>query len=183
MPTIVSLFDATGHWAEPYRLAGYDVIQVDLTLGQDVMTWEPPAGPVHGVLAAPPCTHFAGLGARHWPKFDNSGETAHSLDRVYRTLSLIDRMAPAWWVLENPVGRLNRLVPELAAYGPQYIQPYEYGDPYTKKTGLWGRFVLPPKRPVTPHLGSLMHQKMGSSDPRRSVTPLGFAIAFFRSNP
>ena len=183
MPTIVSLFDASGHWSEPYRQAGYTVVQVDLSLGLDIMQWEPPPGPIRGVLAAPPCTHFAVSGAQHWPQFDASRKTEHSVALVYRTLELVDRMAPAWWVLENPVGRLNSLVPELAAYGPTYFQPWEYGDPYTKKTGLWGRYTLPPKRPVHPHLGSLMHQKMGSSDPRRSTTPLGFAVAFFNSNP
>lgn len=180
---IVSLFDASGTWSKPYTMAGYEVIQVDLSRGQDIMTWEPPEGRVHGVLAAPPCTHFTGAGARHWHAFDSSGKTKASVALLYRTLSLIIQMEPEWWVLENPVGRLNSLVPELADFGPRYFQPCDYGDPYTKKTGLWGDFTMPPKSPITPTLGSLIHNKMGSSDPRRSITPTGFAVAFFKANP
>lgn len=180
--TIVSLFDATGAWSAPYCLAGYNVIQVDLCLGTDILAWQPPAEPVHGVLAAPPCTDFAGSGAQHWAAKDSDGRTLASIQLVLRTLTLIDQMRPQWWVLENPVGRLNKLIPALQPWGPRYFQPFDYGDPYTKKTGLWGSFMMPPPAPVRPHLKSLM-LKMGSGDTARSTTPRGFANAFFFANP
>jgi hypothetical protein len=56
---ILSLCDYTGEWSRPYREDDYDVIQVDLGHGQDVRLMELPSKPVHGVLAAPPCTVFA----------------------------------------------------------------------------------------------------------------------------
>ena len=34
MKTILSLFDYTGNWSEPYRQAGYNVIQQDLKHGK-----------------------------------------------------------------------------------------------------------------------------------------------------
>ena len=34
--------------------------------------------------------------------------------------------------IENPVGVINSIIKPT-----QFIQPYEYGDPYRKKTGLW----------------------------------------------
>src|SRR4051812_9912358 len=65
MLTILSLCDYTGEWSKPYREAGYDVRQVDIQRGEDVRLFRF-CGPIRGVLAAPPCTHFARSGARHW---------------------------------------------------------------------------------------------------------------------
>jgi hypothetical protein len=83
--------------------------------------------------------------------------------------------------MENPVGRLRQY------YGdPTYIfNPCDHGDPYTKKTLLWGDFKLPEKNPVEPKLGSLMHKlPPGPMRARmRSATPPGFAKAFFEANP
>jgi hypothetical protein len=63
-------------------------------------------------------------------------------------------------------------------------------DAYTKRTCLWGNFNRPKQRPVQPvrvcKQGSWV-QKLGGSSERtktlRSVTPQGFAKAFFEANP
>jgi hypothetical protein len=66
------------------------------------------------------------------------------------------------------------------------FDPCDYGDPWTKKTCLWvgSGFVMPPKRPVEPTMGSRMHLMPPSADRgnRRSETPLGFARAVFEAN-
>lgn len=36
---ILSLFDYTGNWSRPYRENGYEVIQVDIQHGTDILTW------------------------------------------------------------------------------------------------------------------------------------------------
>lgn len=192
--TILSLFDFTGTWSRPYREAGYNVIQVDIKLGSDVLKFMPTPGcSVHGVLAAPPCTDFSVSGARWWKDKDADGRTEASLGLVDATLSLIDEVSPHWWALENPVGRLQRLRPQLGS--PFYFQPHWYGDPYTKKTGLWGSFNRNLKRrDVEPVVyesagkkGSWMWAKLGGTSDRtktiRSTTPPGFARAFFDANP
>ena len=88
---------------------------------------------------------------------------------------------PEWWSLEQPVGRLPRY------YGKPVLryQPFEYGDPYTKKTCLWGNFNIPVKRIVKPTLGSKMHLLPPSEDRAdlRSECSPGFARAFFEANP
>lgn len=195
MPTLLSLFDYSGHWSEPYERAGWTVVRVDLKHGHDLRTWHPHdagllPGQVRGVLAAPPCTDFASSGAQYWPKKDADGTTAASVALVTRVLLIIDHLAPAFWALENPVGRLNTCIPALVAWGPRYFNPSDYGDPYTKRTGLWGNFHMPEREP-TPvtrftDQGSWI-QSLGGKSARtktlRSTTPLGFAYAFFRSNP
>lgn len=180
MMTVLSLCDYTGAWSRPYREAGYDVVQVDIRNGADVRLFEALPFPVRGVLAAPPCTDFAASGARWW---DAKGEDAllAGLAVVDACMRIVLVHRPQWWCLENPVGRLRRFLgaPRMA------FDPADYGDPYTKRTLLWGDFREPTMRPVEAVEGSLMHRMSPSADrpARRSVTPAGFAQAFFEANP
>jgi hypothetical protein len=203
---ILDLCGGTGAWSKPYRDAGYDTLIVDMaddlpdldfhrarmTVEDFLVFWEPV--PVQGVLCAPECTHFAGSGAQYWAAKDADGRTAQAVAMVRTCLAIIDKAKPAWWAMENPVGRLPKLVPEL---GPprMYFNPCDYGDAYTKKTCLWGSFTIPEKSPVEPVMyttstgkrGSMHWAKLGGKSKRtkrlRSVTPSGFANAFFRANP
>ena len=172
---ILDLCGGTGAWSKPYRDAGYDVRLVTLP-EQDVRLYIPP-GNVHGILAAPPCTMFASSGAR-WKRTPEQMKEAR--DVVNACLLIIQKCKPAFWALENPVGRLSSWLgrPKL------YFQPFEYGDPYTKKTCLWGEFIIPRKQPVKPTDNRIW--KMPPSKDRadkRSITPAGFAKAFFEANP
>lgn len=185
---ILDLCGGTGSWSKPYKEAGYDVRVI--TFPQDVRLIkfrEIPRHPV-GILAAPPCTHFAGSGARWW---EQKGNTAliEGLSVVDACLRIISFANPRWWALENPIGRLKDYLgdPEM------YFNPCDYGDPYTKKTALWGHFHKPFKNPVEPTLGTtpiLMPEKNGKkigwNTPEakeiRSITPQGFAKAFYESN-
>lgn len=180
MLTVLSLCDFTGAWSRPYRDAGYDVIQVDIKRGQDVRTMPHLGFPVRGVLAAPPCTHLASSGARWW---EEKGEEAliEAMAVVDACLRIIVAHNPVWWALENPVGRLKRFLGEPA----MAFDPADYGDGYTKRTLLWGRFTAPLKRPVEATEGSKMHLMPPSPERAalRSVTPEGFARAFFEANP
>lgn len=202
--TILSLFDYSGAWSLPYAEAGANVVKIDIKLGMDVMnlseTWLAENvldvyGPVGGILAAPPCTDFAVSGAQYWPAKDKSGQTRKSLELVRQVLRLVEYLRPDWWAMENPVGRLNTLLPDLKQYGPWYFNPCDFGDPYTKRTGLWGNYVPPLPlfigcdRSVTPirvcSQGSWL-QKLGGKSERtkelRSMTPMGFAYAFAAAN-
>lgn len=183
---ILSLCDFTGAWSQPYADAGYDVRRVDIKHGQDVRLFEcMDTPPVHGILAAPPCDHFAGSGARWW---NGKGEKAllEGLSIVDACLRIIAVHRPVWWALENPVGRLRRYLgsPTFA------FDPCDFGDPYTKRTQLWGDFTPPAplfsetaRRPVEPTEGSKMWLMSSSQKTERSTTPAGFARAFFEANP
>lgn len=193
---ILDLCGGTGAWSDPYREAGYDVRVITLP-GQDVRTYKPPRG-VHGVLAAPPCDHFSVSGAQYWKAKDKDGRTADALEVVYACLHIIQEAKPAWWALENPVGRLRAILRDCGeVVGPPELieprlvfDPCDYGDPWTKKTLLWGRFNVPPKNRVEPvracSQGSWLQKLGGKSEKTkrlRSITPPGFAKAFFGSNP
>jgi len=177
---ILDLCGGTGSWSQPYAEAGYDVRVIDpMADGCDVRVHEY-MGDIHGILAAPPCTHLSGSGARWWA---DKGDAAlmEALAVVDACMRIIATSNPVWWALENPVGRLRNYI------GPPVMtfNPCHYGDPWTKRTLLWGNFTVPDKCPVEPTQGSKLW-RLGPSPERaklRSITPPGFARAFFKANP
>ena len=183
-PLILSLCDYSGAWSQPYVDAGYEVRRVDIKNGEDVRLLVHFNQPVHGILAAPPCDHFALSGARWWA---SKGEAAltEGLSVVDACLRIVATHRPVWWALENPVGRLRRWLDPPA----WSFNPCDFGDPYTKRTLLWGCFTPPhplyseqSRKPVAATLGSKMHT-MVRDKAKRSETPGGFARAFFEANP
>jgi hypothetical protein len=206
MQTILSLFDYTGNWSKPYVDNGYNVIRHDIKLGQDIFEDTIPAAifdsvdgmKVHGILAAVPCTDFAGSGARWWKgkeimsaeytgtdvEFESSVEM--SIGFVLAVLFLVELFDPSWWVIENPVGRMHKLVPEVGK-PLMYFNPTDFGHPYTKRTALYGKFNTKLQKQYALNLfGSEMWSKYGgksdATKAARSITPLGFAQAFYKAN-
>lgn len=183
---ILSLCDYSGNWSKFYREAGYDVRCFDLKNGDDVRTMKFVKGNVYGILAAPVCTMFAVSGNRTRAIEKQNGDyeekIAVALDLVNACLAKVALYKPRFWALENPVGTLGTWLGK-----PRfYFNPSDFGDPYTKKTCLWGEFNLPVKNPVQPLEGSKMWAKYGGKSEKtkemRSMTPLGFARAFFEAN-
>lgn len=201
---ILDLCGGTGSWSKPYAESGdYKIVIVDpmewntlpdASRGQttiycqrdvrqftyaDLEAYTKLFGPVQGILAAPPCTVFANSGAR-WPRTE--AEMLEGISVMDACLRIIGLVKPNWWALENPIGKMKHYL------GPpkMYFQPCDYGDPYTKKTCLWGNFTKPVKTPVPAVLGSKMHLNYGGKSAAtkraRSATPAGFARAFFESN-
>ena len=189
MPKIIlDLCGGTGAWSKPYKDADYDVRLITLP-DNDVRTYIPLDINVYGILAAPPCTHLAGSGARWW-KEKGSEPLLESLSIVDACLRIIFIYSPVFWALENPVGRLIHYLGK----PKMYFNPCDYGDPYTKKTCLWGNFNIPKKNPIKPifivdnkgNRFSPLHFSTGGKSERtkmlRAITPPGFARAFFEAN-
>jgi len=190
---ILDLCGGTGTWSKPYADAGYDV-RVITWPNYDARLWPSKRsksmrlpkefddiriyiGKIYGILAAPPCTVFAGSGAR-WKRTDEDMiEGISILDACIRIIFVLK--PNGFWVLENPVGKINKWLGN-----PIFtFNPCDFGDPYTKKTHLWGKFNLPKKNPVEPTEGSKIQKKLfGWQKEERSITPTGFAKAFFEAN-
>jgi len=195
---ILDLCGGTGSWSKPYADAGYDVRNITLP-DFDVRTYEPPEN-VYGILAAPPCTIFSLAGNKY--RFEEKRELTYldkllpALELVNACLRIIRNTKRKFWVLENPCGTLIHFLGKPM----MFFNPCDYGDPYTKKTALWGDFVPPlplivGDRSVTPEFVTLkggkrmspMRCKTFRLPPKqraeaRSITPPGFARAFFEAN-
>jgi hypothetical protein len=170
---ILDLCGGSGSWSEPYETAGYSIVRVDILDGGDVHTLAVEsliAVGVHGILAAPPCTEFS------LAKNGQVRDLRKGLETVSACLRIICACAPMWWALENPTGLLS------AYLGParDVWEPYEFGDPWTKRTAIWGDFVIPERGPFVKPLGSAMDRGNAAA---RAITPPGFARAFFEANP
>ena len=222
---VLSLFDHSGAWSRPYLTQGAEAIRVDtghppggavaddgaLLWGGDVRSFLAGySGSVCGILAAPPCRCMTRLSARLWPKYDASGETWESLSLVDAVLDAVAYLRPAWWVLENPPGRLWRTPAVERRRGPGLRQdalgaprlkflPWQFAgwldevgeEDRTKLTYLWGDFEIPERRPVQQrpkpaHLAAHQQGDWTSRQPSgrgRAKTPEGFALAFAAANP
>ena len=187
---ILDLCGGSGAWSEPYRRAGYDVRIVSLERGDDVRTYEPPKDRVHGILAAPPCTEFS-LAKNGRPRDIKRGlEVVGACLRVVGAcLRVVSACNPVWWALENPVGMLGHYL----GTPRDVFEPCDFGDPWTKRTAIWGDFSIPERGPFVKPLGG--GPLCSICDPQRkrlnwcgkaahrAITPPGFARAFFEANP
>jgi hypothetical protein len=181
---ILDLCAGSGSWSEPYTAAGYPVLRVTLP-EHDVRTFVPPARPVWGILAAPPCDQFSlARNAQKSPRDFRRGMAC-----VNACMRIIGQCSPRWWALENPVGMLSKWL----GTPRDTFEPCDFGDPWTKRTALWGDFTVPVRGPYVEPLGggplctvcdpALRKTVWCNNRHHRAVTPAGFARAFFEANP
>lgn len=189
---VLDLCAGSGSWSAPYERDDYEVVRVTLPK-HDVRTWRVPTTWIHrrlvvGVLAAPPCEAFSlaanGHGSKHERRF------ANALEVVTACLRIIALVRPVWWALENPTGYLSRWLGT-----PRDVwEPFEFGDPWTKRTAIWGDFEPPERGPFVKAAGpgpacivcgdSRRRKEPRCSNPaHRAITPPGFARAFRKANP
>jgi site-specific DNA-cytosine methylase len=123
------------------------------------------------IIAHPPCTALCVSGNRHYAGTKARGDAAEFVRRIWSIP--VKKMC-----IENPVGVINTLLPEMPR--PQYIQPWQFGHGETKKTGLWLR-GLPPLQPekVVEGRADRIHKMPPGKDrwKKRSVTYQGIAKA------
>ncbi len=177
---------------------GYEVIQIDIQKGFDLLNWNYKTLPrtyFRGILVAQQCTDFALSGAPWFAEKDHDGRTYESMSLVYRALAIIQWFLPglAWWVIENPMSRIHKLCPDIGTVQFKF-NPFEFAgyDPiprnsqYQKQTWLWGKFTIPEKKPLPNIDGCKYHNRLGGKGIKvkneRSKTPLGFAYAFAQRN-
>lgn len=137
----------SGAVRDAFRARGHDAWSCDLEPTEADPAWHIRGdvrdalerGPWDALIAFPPCTDLAKIGAAHWPRKQADGRQAAALELV-RSLML----APVRHIaIENPSGRIS------TALRPpdQVIHPYLFGDPWYKQTCLW-LYGLPPLRPT-----------------------------------
>ena len=184
---IVSLCDTTGTWSQPFADNGFDVLRFDLSEGLEndarlLTIAHDLQGKIYGVISAPPCNHFCIGGAHLWHR-KNRSHIIQGMSVIDACIRISVMSQPYFWALENPPGRLHHWLGE-----PRYkFQPYWFGDPYSKYTYLWGRFntnlVEHRVKPVKGHIRNQLNKySMKYASFFRSMTPKGFATAFYNAN-
>ena len=133
-----------------YKAAGYDVRCITKEIG--VENYHPPEN-VYGIFANPPCAMFS---IARTVRAKKPRDLREGMGTVYECLRIIweaqyklegNSLTPSlkFWALENPAtGMLRHFLGKPAfAYSPN-----EFGDNYSKKTALWGKFNEPEKLPL-----------------------------------
>lgn len=165
---------------------------------------------VYGILSAPPCTMFSI--ARNDTTAKERRDMRKGMEVVQACLKVIHEClydnyrvgkGLQFWTLENPAsGYLKRFL----GNPPFVFDPSEYGDEHTKKTAIWGMFKEPKKttkaitlkgdennyvKSVEKYFSKYEHlipqgyrekTKLSKRTIVRSITPQGFAKAFFKAN-
>lgn len=174
MKTILSLYDYSGNWSQPYRDNGYEVIQIDSRLNNtDARLLKYVENrQIYGILACPPCTYFSQ--ARKKPNNSELIEGLSTADLVFRMVQLYK---PKFWCIENPgKSRLWRYIGK----PKQIVLLSWFGFTAKKPTGLYGSFnnVILPN-----NIGNINTNKFEDIyRSERSTTPVEFAKYFFQVN-
>lgn len=87
------------------------------------------------IIAFPPCTHLASSGARWFKEKQADGRQQEGIDFFKKFTNLSCTRV----VIENPVGIMSTHFQK----PQQIIQPYMFGDSFSKKTCLWLKGVQP----------------------------------------
>ena len=136
---VVDLFSGLGGFSQAFVDRGHEVERYDFnedfkdvphTTIKDVFDMTP-VDLEHAdiVLASIDCTHFTH--ANHNPDKDGL-QLAKELTK--HTLNIIHEANPRFWIIENPPGRIKKVLGP-----PVYKTAWGYwGTPYLKPTWLWG---------------------------------------------
>ena len=138
MMRVLVACEYSGRVRDAFRALGHDAVSCDLLptetpgphIEGDLFDAFHSGGPWDLVIAHPPCTALACSGNRWHAGTNARRDAAEFVRRVWALPAR--RMA-----IENPVGVLNTLIPELPR--PYYVQPWQFGHGETKRTGLWTR--------------------------------------------
>lgn len=146
MNLCLDLFAGLGGFSKAFQDSGdWEVVTVDMEeefepdIQADVMQLSPSdfERDFDLVLAGPPCTRLGKM-AQMQGYFDGlEPQTEGARDHialVYHTIGLIRGLNPDYWFLENPQGKLPKII------GPPTgtVTYCQYGESYQKRTHLWG---------------------------------------------
>lgn len=134
---ILHLCADTGSDTRPYSLDDdYYVFRIGSNIG--VENYHPPKN-VYGIIANPVCTEFST--ARSSGRARNPEKGMEMVRECQRIISEAEDVK--FWVIENPAtGRLKDFLGEPT----MTYEPWHYGSPWTKRTALWGKFNIPPRK-------------------------------------
>lgn len=130
--------ESSGVVREAFRSRGHDAWSCDLLPAEDGSRFHirgdalavAQEGHWDLMVAHPPCTYLAASGL-HWNhrREGRQAQTEAALEFVQKLMDApIPRIA-----IENPVGCISTRIRKAS----QYIQPWQFGHPESKKTGLW----------------------------------------------
>lgn len=171
---VLVAYERSGVVRREFAERGHQAVSCDLEPADD-------GGPhIHGdamqvigwgwdlVIAHPTCTYLTSAGL-HWNR-SNPERAKLSKAALHHVAELFDRLrhTAKLWCVENPVGLIGSKI----CGADQWVQPYEFGEDASKKTGLWLSSGLHRLRPGTRVRGRLVCPLLGCLPPVRPDDPM-----------
>ena len=110
------------------------------------------------IIAFPPCTHLAVSGAAWFKEKRKDGRQQQGIDFFMKFANCKCKKI----AIENPVGIMSTVWRK----PDQIIQPYEFGEPYSKKTCLWLKGLPKLKQTKIVNKGKQIKYPSGKSMPK-----------------
>ena len=177
MPRVLFLCSGTGSVGQPFRLAGWEVIDVDrdgrfgAEVQVDILTWDYKNAYTRGyfdvIWASPDCTQYSI--ARTTAKAPRDLEGADRL--VAKCREIIDYFQPNVWFIENPdtgLLKTRAVVAELPFVKVDYCM---YGAEYRKRTRIWTNAQWTPMLCDRSHLINGRHAMTAQRGPCKNHGP------------
>lgn len=111
----------------------HEICSIDLKTGNNVLDLSDDIGKEFDlIVSAPPCTQFTSANALNW------SENPIEYIKIARKCFSICINSGAYWFLENPPGRIEKLIPELTMYR---IITWT-GNQTNKQYVIYGNFLI-----------------------------------------
>lgn len=156
-----------GFYVNGFKSIGIDIVDCPNYMGKfikaDLLDYEP-EGKYDVITASPPCTEFSVAKKYAW----GTQSERMGLDLVHRTLYLIQRLKPKYWIMENVYGLADFIGP------PRQKIRYSL-HPSSKWAYFWGKF------PEIGFLPTMIQHKKGDKvrdSWKRAEIPFVIANAF-----
>lgn len=159
---VLDLFCGLKGWSEPFLQRGHTVYTLDIDpkfqpdYVADILEINPKTLPSPDIiLASPPCEAFSVLRiGRNWtgpddnpPHHPKTSVAKNAYKIVSKTLDIIDKLEPTYFIIENPRAKLRKL-DLMQGLDRKTVTYCQYGEKFMKPTDLWGGF--PPSLELKP---------------------------------
>jgi hypothetical protein len=183
---VLDLCAGLGGASAAFRDRGHEIITLDVdqkfrpSIVADVRFCPLSRGGFDLILAAPPCQCFSNAALGKYWKYGPSKPVEEALEIVRACFSIIKETGPRFYVLENPRGKLRKLI----GLPTETIYYCSYGHTHQKPTDLWHNLPVRLKRPCAPHARSRRDRSFVDGEVRdpakRSLWPYALSLEICR---
>ena len=182
---IIDLFSGYGSWTKLY---GYkdNIISVDnnkffnANISQDILEWDYTnlEKNIDVIYASPPCNlYFTKLKTRYGIKIFTENDVILSKQLVDKVIEIINFFKPRYYVIENPIGKMQIIYPFIFNKIYDIVDYCMYGFNYKKSTAIWTNVDIEFKRcSHLYHSGNV--QDLANSKERGKI-PLGLVSSIY----
>ena len=151
---VLDLFSGSGSWTKPYSVNDI-IISIDInkefnpSICIDILEWDYSnmEKNIDIIYSSPPCNlYFTKLKTRNGIRKFTENDVNISKKFVEKTIEIINYFNPKYYVIENPIGKMQVIYPYIFHKIYDVIDYCMYGLRYKKSTAIWTNIPIEFKR-------------------------------------